>query len=139
MLFQGVTQGKTSTTFSALSYLPVCFEQSTFVCLLSLLCLLTKYISVVALIVIYQPSFRSDFLSHTHLHWVCAFRDQNPVRLTSLKLFRSTFKSTSFKSISRKANPKDNINLFGVPTLQFNLQVYLKDNFLCRAKVNTKQ
>ena len=136
MLFHVLTQGRTSTTFSALSYLPVCFRA----------CLIVEYFESFGQVYLCCCSdcdlptkfTRSVHLSHTHLHWVCAFRAQDPVRLTSLKLFRSTWKSTTSKSISRKVNLNDNINLCGVPTLQFNFQVYLK-NFPCRAKVNTKQ
>ena len=53
-------------------------------------------------------------LTLTSSGWDILQKLQTSVRLTSLKLFRSGFKPTTPKSISRSVHPKDN-NLCGAP------------------------
>ena len=74
-------------------------------------------------------------LTLTSSGWDTLQKIQTSVRLTSLKFFRSPFKPTTLKSISRIVHRKNN-NLCGARNI---LQVFLKDIFPFRAKVKTKQ
>ena len=81
--------------------------------ILELLSLWTQFTLVVALFVIYQLSHHC--LTLTSSGWDTLQKLQTSVRLTSLKLFRSGFKPTTPKSISRIVHLKNN-NLCGAPS-----------------------
>ena len=85
-----------------------------------------------------ELSRKHHCLTLTSSRWDTLQKLQTSVRLTSLKLFRSTYKPTTLKLISRIVHVKNN-NLCGAQTLQNILQVFLKDKFPFRAKANTKQ
>ena len=78
-------------------------------------------------------------LTLTSSGWDTLLKLQIFVRLTSLKLFRSTYKPTTLKPISRIVHLKNN-NLCGAPKLsRTSSKSFSKTTSLFRAKVNTKQ
>ena len=86
--------------------------------LLCPLCLLTQFALVVALFVIYQPSCQGvTIVSPSPPVGGTPCRLSTPVRFKSFKFFRSTYKPTTLKSISRIVHLKDS-KLCGAPNSQ---------------------